>query len=362
MLKPAFFRVVIFLAAVYSYQTGNAQVIADQRLSQASAVTQTIGISTVSVKYSRPSVNGREIWGKLVPYGWNKEREGNGSDAPWRAGANENTVLQLSHAATVAGHPVPAGSYGLFFVINKDNSGEVILSKDFKSWGNYFYDPKQDEMREKITILDVPTITEQLTYSFDHLSKNSAMLELNWEKKQFPVKIEFALDDIVLANAAEELKGVNGFDWQSYNSAAKYCLDNKVHLDQGLQWADQAIARNPNYTDLHTKAELLDLQGLHSEAEKVYQEALPKANELETNNYGYQLLAKNQFEKAIALLKANAEKYPTSANVWDSLGEAYALSGDKKKAILNFKKSLGLNPIPAVRANSEKYLKQLGAM
>ena len=67
--------------------------------------------------------------------------------APWRAGANENTVITLSHAAKIEGQSVPAGSYGLFFVINQDNSGEVILSKDFRSWGSFFYDQKQDLLR-----------------------------------------------------------------------------------------------------------------------------------------------------------------------------------------------------------------------
>src|SRR5215510_9176517 len=99
--------------------------------SPGASVTQTIGISTVTVSYSRPSVRGREIWGKLVPYGWNKDKTfGAGNDSPWRAGANENTTIEFSHDATVQGKAVPAGSYGLFFVINQDNSGEVILSKD----------------------------------------------------------------------------------------------------------------------------------------------------------------------------------------------------------------------------------------
>src|SRR5688572_28628969 len=95
--------------------------------SPAATVTQTVGISTVTVSYSRPSVKGREIWGALVPYGWNVQPFGAAKEAPWRAGANENTVITLSHPATIMGKSVPAGSYGLFYVINKDNSGEIVL-------------------------------------------------------------------------------------------------------------------------------------------------------------------------------------------------------------------------------------------
>src|SRR5690348_9111550 len=106
--------------------------------SPASTVSQTIGISTVSVNYSRPSVKGREVWGALVPYGWNVQAFGAGNSAPWRAGANENTVISFSDNAMIEGHKVPAGDYGLFFTINPDNTGEVILSKDYKSWGSFF--------------------------------------------------------------------------------------------------------------------------------------------------------------------------------------------------------------------------------
>ncbi len=330
--------------------------------SPAATVSQTVGISSISVNYSRPSVKGREIWGKLVPYGWNVQGFGAGNSAPWRAGANENTVLHLSHAATVEGNLVPAGDYGLFFVINKDNSGEVILSKDNQSWGSFFYDPKQDQMRSKITIRDVPASTERLNYSFDILDKNTAELDLNWEKKQFPVKIVFAVDEIFLSNALELFKGQTGFTWQNYNAAANYTLTSKTNTDQGIQWADRAILMNPNFTDMSTKAGLLDLAGKHDESEKIMKDAMVIATEIELNNYGYQLLGNQQFDKAIAALKTNTEKHPSSANTWDSLGEAYALAGDKQNAILNFKKSLSLNPPAPTKANSEKYLKQLGAM
>ena len=124
--------------------------------SPAASVTQTIGISTVTVNYSRPSVKGRKIWDSLVPYGYNVQGFGAGNRAPWRAGANENTTITFSHDAKVQGQPVPAGSYGLFFVINNDNTGEVILSKDYKSWGSFWYDSTHDFLRANIQLRDIP--------------------------------------------------------------------------------------------------------------------------------------------------------------------------------------------------------------
>jgi tetratricopeptide (TPR) repeat protein len=305
-------------------------------------------------------VNGREVWGKLVPYGWSVQ--GNVKEAPWRAGANENTVLHLSHDATVEGTPVPAGDYGLFFVINQDNTGEVILSKDYASWGSFFYDPKRDQMRAKITLRNLPYFTERLTYEFDSVSKNMAELDLVWEKKQFPVKIEFDVDAIFKNYALEVLNGQPGFFWQNNNAAANYALNNKVYVDQGIQWADRAITQTNQMGPSITKAGLLDLSGKHTESEQLMQAAMKNASEVDLNAYGYQLLGNKDYQKAIAAFKINTERHPESPNTWDSLGEAYALAGDKQNAIANFKKSLSLNPPANVKENSEKYLKQLGAM
>ena len=362
MLKLSALRTIMGMFLALVSLTTWAQVTTPRVPSPAGSVSQTIGISTVSVNYSRPSVKGREVWGALVPYGWNVQAFGAHNPAPWRAGANENTVIKFSHDATVEGHAIPAGSYGLSFVINKDNTGEVILSKDYRSWGSFWYDEKNDEMRSKIQIRDMPASTEMLTYDFINLTKTSAELVLNWEKKQFPVKIEFAVDDIVMKNAAEELKGPIGFNWIGYASAANYALQNKVNLDQALTWSDQAIAQNNTFATQSTKANILIAMGKNAEGEKIINDAIGNATEVELNNYGYALLGQNQFDKAIAALTTNAERHPKSPNAWDSLGEAYALKGDKKNAIANFKKSLSLNPPANVKANSEKYLKQLGAM
>lgn len=339
----------------------HAQVTTPRTPSPGASVSQTIGISKVTVTYSRPSVKGREVWGALVPYGWNKQGFGFGNDAPWRAGANENTTIEFSHDAKVEGKSIPAGKYGLFFVINKDNTGELILSKDNRSWGSFFYVAVNDLLRAPITVRD-HSMTEVLTYEFNNADKNSAELDLNWEKKQFPVKIEFAVDNIVIANATEELKGPTGFNWLGYSSAANYALQNKVNVDQGLKWIDIAIQQRKSFNTLRIKAGLLNLCNNKTEADKVMADATKIADENELNQYGYQLIAQEEKGKAVEIFVMMTQRYPESANAWDSLGEAYALNGDSKNAIKSFKKSLSLNPAANVKANSEKYLKQLGAM
>ena len=354
-------RVIPLLIIALMSITGKTQITTPRTPSPAAAVSQTIGISKVTIDYSRPSVKGREVWGKLVPYGWNVQNFGNGHSAPWRAGANENTTITFSHAAVVEGKDVPAGEYGLFFVINEDNTGELILSKDYRSWGSFFYEEKNDLIRSKIQTRSIP-MTEMLTYDFINLTKTSAELVLNWEKKQFPVKIEFDVDKIVLNNAAEELKGPAGFNWQGYNSAANYALQNKTGYEQALQWSDQAVAQNPSFNTLSTKGNLLRAMGKMADADTMMNKAIAIANENELNIYGYNLLNAGQQDKAIEIFILNTKRNPKSANAFDSLGEGYATKGDKKNAIINFKKSLSMNPPANVKANSEKFLKQLGEM
>jgi len=352
----------IIIASICSMVPANGQGITTPRTpSPAAKISQTIGLSTVTVSYSRPSVRNREIWGKLVPYGWTVQSFGANREAPWRAGANENTVIEFSDPVTVEGKSVPAGAYGLFFVINEDNTGELVLSKEYRSWGSFWYDPAKDMLRAPVRIADAPH-TEMLTYEFTDVDKNSAILRLRWEKKQFPVQLKFAVDDLVMANANEELKGPAGFSWQGYSSAANYALQNKVNTEQAITWIDNAIGQHKSFSTLIVKAGLLQESGKATESEAIRKEALAIATEPELNNHGYQLLGQAKYDQAIDIFKLATERFPKSANAWDSLGEGYVAKGDQKNAISSFKKSLGMNPPEKVRTNSEMFLKQLGVM
>ncbi|MBK5271015.1 MAG: hypothetical protein JJE22_08380, partial [Bacteroidia bacterium] len=167
---------------------------------------------------------------------------------------------------------------------------------------------------------------------------------------------------IVRANAIEELKGPKGFNWQGYTSAANYALQNKINYEQALRWIDIALSQNKAFTTLRVKSNILMAIGRTAEADSIMSEALVEASEAELNLYGYQLLNNNQLDKAIEMFILNTKRFPKSPNAFDSLGEGYATKGDKKNAIINFKKSLGMNPPANVKANSEKFLKELGAL
>src|SRR5262249_31483190 len=156
-------------------------------------------------------------------------------------------------------------------------------------WGSFWYEQKNDQLRAKIQLRDIPH-EELLRYDFINLTKNSGELVLNWEKKQFPVKVEFAVDEIVIANAEEELKNTVGFSWQGFASAANYASKNQVHLDKASVWIDKAIAKNKSFNTLNTKAAILKQTGKTADADAVMKEAVTLATEFELNNYGYQLI------------------------------------------------------------------------
>ncbi|HWA35275.1 MAG TPA: DUF2911 domain-containing protein [Cyclobacteriaceae bacterium] len=346
-----------------AYNAGHSQVVTTPRpLSPSAAAIQTIGISKVTINYSRPGVKGRKIWGDVVPYGWNVQLFGNGNAAPWRAGANENTTITLSHDAKVEGIPVPAGTYGLFYVVNADNTGEAVLSKNANSWGSFFYDPAEDLLRVKIDVRD-NTFTEQLTYDFINLTKTSAELVLNWEKKQFPLRIEFAVDEIVMKHLKDELHGAAGFVADGFITAALYAFENNIDLDQAMKWIDEALKYDPtNFVAIRVKTRMLFRDGKAEEANKIINDALEVASENDISNYGYGLLGLGLTDKAIKVLTVNTARFPKSANAWDTLGEAYFRKGDKTNAVKSFRKALSLDPPANVKNNSEKFLKELGAM
>ena len=164
----------------------NDQTIApwnkDVRVSPKSFVQQTIGATNVSVSYSSPGVKGRKIWGGLVPF-----------NKVWRAGANEATKISFSTDVWIEGHKLSAGSYG-FFIIPREKEWTIIFNKVAEQWGAFEYNESKDALRINITPQQ-GIYHEWLDYIFSDMSvnthgKNSAVLNLNWEKKKLPFKIE----------------------------------------------------------------------------------------------------------------------------------------------------------------------------
>ncbi len=335
------------------------------RGSQQATVSQRVGVSDVSITYSRPSVNGREVWGKLVPYGMNNLGFGTATDAPWRAGANENTTITFSHDAKVEGKPIKAGTYGLHLDVRADNTATLILSHDANAWGSFFYDESKDALRADIKTTTVPH-HELLSFEFNNVDATSATAMLAWEKKGFPFNVSFDVTEIVLSDIRAKFKGQDGFQRQNWEQAARFSLNNGGNLNEALGWVDSAIAgqffSQKTFNNVALKGQILNKLGKTDEYAALMDEASGMANTAQLNTLGYQMIAAKDFDRALKYFKLNVANNPTNANVYDSLGECYKNMGDKKNAIKNLKKSLSLNPPANVKANSEKLLKEMGVM
>jgi DUF2911 family protein len=293
------------------------------------SVGQVVGLTSITITYDRPAVNGREIWGKLVPF-----------DTVWRAGANENTVVSVSSRVQVGGHTLEAGRYGLHMIPTRGD-WTIAFSREADAWGSFSYDSTEDALRIRVT--PVPgDMHERLAYTFDDPTDSTVVATLRWEKLAVPFTITVDSKAVVVDSLRQQLRGLGRFSWQPWSQAAAWCAANGVNLGEAIGWVDRSIALNENFTNLRVKAALLGEQGDEAGAQATAQRSLAVANEAEMNTYGYLLMGQGKVDSAIAIFRKNIRDYPQSWNTYDSLGEAYAKKGDKKQAAVNYGKALAL--------------------
>ncbi len=228
-------------------------------------VSQTVGLTELSVDYHRPAVRGREIWGALVPYG-----------EVWRAGANENTVFETSTEILVEGQPLAPGRYGLH-TIPGESEWTVIFSTMADAWGSYSYNPAEDALRVTVTPRSGEE-AERLGYRFVAPEASGATLVMSWAGLEVPVRVTVNTPEVVLANMERELRGVPRFFWEGWNQIAEYALDNEMRMDEALTWVETSIARQPNFANRMTKAGLLAAMGQAQEAAAVREDAHTSAS------------------------------------------------------------------------------------
>ncbi len=167
----ALFSVVLLVPSFSHAQTatGETLMLDLPRQSQHAMVSQRIGITDISVNYHRPLAKGRQIWGKVVPYG-----------QVWRAGANENTTITFTDPVTIEGQPLDKGTYGLH-MIPGENQWTVIFSKNSKDWGSFTYKQEEDALRVNVKPQTADAY-DALAYDFDEVKPDSAVVTMRWDK------------------------------------------------------------------------------------------------------------------------------------------------------------------------------------
>jgi hypothetical protein len=183
----SFFLISFFLLILPSHTLAQRD---EMRASLQASVMQRLGINTdITIQYSRPGVKGRKVWGELVPYGMTPGNQySEGKPFPWRAGANENTIIELSKDVLIEWKVLAAGKYSIH-MIPSEKEWIVIFNKNSAGWGSFAYNQKEDALRITVTPVKAPHM-EWLMYGFDALAGTSATAFLHWEGLKVPFKIE----------------------------------------------------------------------------------------------------------------------------------------------------------------------------
>lgn len=243
----ALVSVLAFAAVHLSAQTASPK-IQFPAASPEATLKQRVGITDIEINYSRPSVKGRKIFGGLEPWG-----------EVWRAGANSATKITFSTPVKLNGKAIPAGTYGLFTLLGKDE-WTIILNHVSNQWGAYEYNPKDDVVRVTAKPVALPQLVETFTIDLNDLRDESASLNLSWEHTRVSVKLEVD----VVSTLVPQIEAVMASDEpkKPYFSAAMFYLDHNLDLKKAASWMDAAIAQQPDAFYLtYRKAKILAKMG-----------------------------------------------------------------------------------------------------
>src|SRR5947209_16780363 len=254
MHKTRMFVLLCSLLTVASLCHAQSIMLDLPRQSQHAVVTQRIGITDITINYHRPLANGRQVWGKLVPYG-----------QVWRAGANENTSITFTDPVTIEGQNLDKGTYGLHMIPGQDQ-WTVIFSKNSSAWGSFTY--KQDEDALRVNVKPhTAEMHDALAYDFDDVKPDATVVTMRWEKVAVPFQVHVNVNDIVTASIHRQLYGLNQYYWEGWDDAAGYFLANKINLEEALKDEDTSIQNEERYDNLMNKSKILEAIGRTQDAE-----------------------------------------------------------------------------------------------
>jgi hypothetical protein len=233
------------------------------RPSPMQTITQAVGLTDITICYSRPGVKGRSIWGTLVPYG-----------QVWRTGANEATTIQFSTDVTVGGKQLPAGTYSLHTIPGKD-SWTIVLNSDKNLWGSFGFDPAKDLLRFEAKPKAAP-FTEWLTFDFADVNPETAKIVLRWEKIAVPFQVTTGTAARAMGNISNAMASAAADDWRTPYTAASYAFE-QGDTANATAWLEKSLTAKKTMAALWLKARMQAKAGNKSEAMKTANAALALA-------------------------------------------------------------------------------------
>jgi len=366
-MKNYLFLLAIILFAAPSFAQVPYNSAAPNGYTKKAVVSEQVGLTQVTITYHRPAVKGRDgkIWGELVHKGFVDQGFGNGKPTPWRAGSNENTVIEFDNDVKIEGQTLPKGKYGFFIAYDLTES-TIIFSKRSDAWGSFFYDEKEDVLRVKVKPQPIEKSVEYLKYEFLNQTPNSAVVALAWEKLSIPFKIEVDYLKQQFDAFVAESQNPRSFTPQSLTIAANWTLQNDYQLEKGLEWATRASGQQfpgdpTSFPALSTKAAILDKLGKSDEATAVIKSALPFGSVVELQQLGRQLLAAKKPQAALEIFQFNNNKNPNQFITLTGMARGLSANGDYAKALEFANKALPLAPNDANKQAVQAMIEKLKA-
>jgi hypothetical protein len=282
------------------------------RPSQSASVMQRIGVTDVTITYSRPGVKGRKIWGDPLPEQAKVQGEAtldNQNERPkdavivpyghvWRTGANEATQFVVTDDVLINGQKLAAGSYSLHTIPTKDE-WTIVFNGTANQWGSFNYDPAKDTLRVKAKPQWVNENQEWLAFNIEPVGEDSAQVNIRWEKISVPFTVK--VPDVAattMAKLKSTISNAKPDDWRTRLQGGVYLLNNKDASDDalGMEWLDASIKAKETFQNLSAKANALYKAGKKEEAIALGEQAVQrgKTDKVDTTN----------FEKRLADMKA----------------------------------------------------------
>lgn len=219
-------KIFLFLFAGMISGAASAQIEVPQP-SPSTTIEQEVGLTNVTLKYSRPGMKGRDIFGGLVPYG-----------ETWRTGANNNTTISFDTKITIDGKELEAGTYALY-TVPQENQWEVIFYEDTGNWGlPQQWDEDKVALKATAQVHEMPMPMETFTILIDELQNDSAALNFIWDDTVAILKFNVPTDETAMASIDRIMNGPSAGD---YFSAATYYHDEKKDLNKAYEWIQKAV-------------------------------------------------------------------------------------------------------------------------
>ncbi|MEO9475888.1 MAG: DUF2911 domain-containing protein [Cyclobacteriaceae bacterium] len=241
--------------------------------SPTATLTQEVGLTTITINYSRPSIKGRTIFGDLVKY-----------DELWRTGANAATKLSFSGDVNLAGNSLKAGDYVILTVPGKSEWKLNIYNHEGNGVGAYF--SKEPIATSTVTASNLSETTESFTIDINNLRNNSATIDLIWENTKVSIPLAVDADASVMAQINKYEESSKAQRANDYNSAASYLLSEKKELEKALDFSTKAVALRPDaYWMSRTKSLIEAELGKYKDAIKSAEMSLAAAEKAENGTY-----------------------------------------------------------------------------